>query len=259
MATDDWNSIDKFEKPSSEYYCAFLDILGYKEKSERYFNGHYNLLGRFKRALSDSFAIIKISSVLIDLRLLDVKFFSDSIMLSVPKSEEGSDMLFGLLHTCKVLSAHLSFEGLFVRGGLSVGVHEDFTDDEFGFHFLASSSLQEAYRLESESSIYPRILISEKVISNLSSEEKTLIIKDDNEHMIHFAPQLINSEGENQDIVLAEMKDIQSLMNSQSERIFEKYQWMLDYYYWTLTTSRNTDLTLFHDFIPVNFRSFSVL
>ena len=260
MPTNEWNSIDEYSKTASEHYCAFLDIVGYKDKSDKYFKGEFNLLGRFKRALSHSLSIINISSVLIDISQLNIKFFSDSIVLSLPKKSNGNDTLFGLINTCKILSAHLSFEGLFVRGGLSTGLHENHVDNEYGFEFLASSALEKAYKIESEQATYPRIIVDREVFPCLSIEAKQLLIHDSGELIVHFAPQLINSNGENQDIILAEMKHIESIMlENDDQRIIDKYQWLLDYYYWTLTTTKNVDLDLFKSFVPKSFNSFKRL
>ena len=259
MPTSEWNTIDNFSLTASDHYCAFLDIIGYKDKSDKYFKGEFNLLGRFKRALSDSLSVVQISSILIDISLLNVKFFSDSIVLSLPRRSNGNDTLFGLINTCKILSAHLSFEGLFIRGGLSVGLHEEVIDSEYGFEFLASAALEKAYKIESKQAIYPRIVVDEEVLKYVSVDTKRLLAIDSDKIIIHFAPQLINEHGDNQDIVLAEMIHIKSIMlENDNQGVLDKYQWLLDYYYWTLTTSHNVDISTFSSFTPKLFHSFKL-
>ncbi|WP_253449994.1 hypothetical protein [Halomonas sp. Y3] len=258
MATPEWNSIDNYTMDEKDYYCAFLDILGYKEKSEMYFGGMYNLHGRFKRALTQSLSIIEISSILINVNDLDVKFFSDSVIISLPKEDSNRDSLFGMLFFCRVLSAHLSYEGLYLRGGLSFGPHMDEIDEEYGFSFLSSIALQKAYILESKKAIYPRILIDPSVVPLLTRDAQTLIAKDHDEYFIHFSPQLINLNGENADIVLLEMEDIYKLrMELKEQKVIDKYTWILDYYYWTLTQSKNIDIEKFSKFETTKFKSFS--
>ena len=51
MATEEWDSIDKVQYNFEDYYCAFLDILGYKEKMNLFFQNKFNLYGRVQRAM----------------------------------------------------------------------------------------------------------------------------------------------------------------------------------------------------------------
>lgn len=260
MATDSWNSIDEFSHSASEHYCAFLDIVGYKDKADKYFDCKFNLLGRFKRALSISLGLVKMTSMLVDVSMLKVRFFSDSIVLTLPKKSNGNDTLFGLINTCKILSAHLSFEELYVRGGISVGLHEEFIDNQDGFEFLASIALEKAYMLESKHAIYPRILVDENILPHMSSDAKMMLAKDGDDLIVHFAPQLINQDGGNQQVILSEMIEMKSIMmKAEGQRVKDKYQWLLDYYYWTLETTRNVELSLFNEFKPKEFKAFRLL
>ncbi|MGR4068637.1 hypothetical protein [Billgrantia sp. C5P2] len=263
MATPDWQAIDIYDHEATEHYCAFLDILGYKKKSEEYFSGSYNLYGRFRRALSHAIEVQKISSLLWDVSGLDVKFFSDSVILTIPKDKSTDGGLIGLLHFCRVLSAHLSFEGLFLRGGISEGLHKDVVDNEYGFSFTSSVALQRAYVLDSTKAIFPRIVIDSSIIESLIGGGEDYVIKDGREFVLHFAPQLINRDGGNEDIILAEMQEIyEKKMRETDAGVIAKHEWVLDYYYWTLTQSGCKRIDRFEKFITRDirrFRRFSLL
>lgn len=251
MALDSWNEIDDFILDSECYYCAFLDILGYKNKSDEFFDGCFNLHGRYERALSSSLELLNNVSEygFIDTSRLEVKFFSDSIIITHPKYTNKEDSFFNILFLCKVLSAHLSFEGLFIRGGISQGQHIEKTNKPYNFSFLSSKALEKAYMLESTKAIYPRILIDDDIIPDMSEHNLTMIVKNASNYMVHFSPQLINSEGDNQLAVKLEMEDIYKIYESETDkRVKDKYGWLLCYYYWTLSIIPGVNMNKFKKF-----------
>ena len=54
MASKEWNEIDLQKHQFEDYYCAFLDILGYKDKLKLFFQGKFNLYGRVQRAMNNA-------------------------------------------------------------------------------------------------------------------------------------------------------------------------------------------------------------
>lgn len=258
MASISWNEIDNQRIATEEYYCAFIDILGYKDKAERFFKGEFNLEGRFNRALANATSIMRLSALLVDASKVKIKFFSDSIILLLPKSEKPQDELFSIINFCAILSAHLSFEDLFVRGGISHGHHRESQNDS-NTTFLASIALQKAYLLEKEHAINPRILVDQELVTQLGASKHLLIVKESDEHFVHFAPHIINSEGQNTNEVLKEMQDIKKAREHVTGlREKEKYTWILDYYYWTLSLIPNVDMSVFEIFSPQNQPEFSL-
>lgn len=251
MALDSWNKIDNFKLDSESYYCAFLDILGYKNKSDEFFGECFNLHGRYERALSSSLELLNNVSDhgFIDTSRLEVKFFSDSIIITHPKNPNKETSFFNILFLCKVLSAHLSFEGLFIRGGISQGQHIEKNNKKYNFSFLSSKALEKAYILESTKAVYPRILIDDDIIPDVSEHNLTMIVKNDSEYMVHFSPQLINGEGNNQLEVKLEMEDIYKIYESETNsRVKDKYKWLLCYYYWTLSIIPGVNINRFKKF-----------
>lgn len=47
MATEEWDLIDKMQYDFEDYYCAFLDILGYKEKMNLFFKTNLIYMAEF--------------------------------------------------------------------------------------------------------------------------------------------------------------------------------------------------------------------
>lgn len=251
MATKKWNSIDNYSNDATEYYCAFLDILGYKNKAEQFFKNEFNLHGRFGRAMQDSIANFNSTSHLIDTSGLEVKFFSDSIIILLPTQNGSSDQIFGFIQFCAILSAHLSFEDLLVRGGIAKGFHKEVIDP-VGFSFIASLALQKAYLLEKEKAIYPRILVETELINEFktaSLEIRNYLAQERDDYFVHYAGHIINNRGENEKDVLMEMSDLKRKMDSEiDDRVKNKYSWLLDYYHWVLSNTSNIDIKKFSQF-----------
>ncbi|MDD2887979.1 MAG: hypothetical protein PHY66_09255 [Aliarcobacter sp.] len=251
MASKEWNSIDNFKLESEEYYCVFLDILGYKKKSDDFFTNKYNLKDRFKRAIDIVLEQLEMMKTLncINLDELKIEFFSDSIILTHPVNKNTKDAIHNILHFSRIFASHLSFEELFVRGGIAKGYHvrENINNK---FPFLSSKALERAYELESKYAKYPRIIIDNNIITDIDAWNlKTFVIKNDGFHILHFSPQLINHDGNNTNDVLAEMEDIYDIyIHEEDDKIKAKYQWLLSYYYWTLTTIPNINLQYFKKF-----------
>lgn len=256
MAHESWNTIDKITHKFGNVYCAFLDILGYKNKSEEFFQNKYNLLGRVERALVQTQQTIELSSIFVNINVVEINFFSDSIILTVPKK---GNNLYCILHISRILSAFLSYEGLFIRGGISEGKHLK-TKSKIGSSFLASKALQNAYLLESKYAKNPRVLIDPSLIVNLTNEEKELIFIETNDYVLDFAPMIINREGSNEHDVFLEMEDILKYKNDIIDlKIRKKYSWLLDYYYWTIVKNNKFEIKRFNKFKSRNKRNFMKL
>lgn len=258
MASKEWSAIDQQSHVFEEHYCAFLDILGYKEHSARFFADQVNLYGRFKRALEHTYALNKKLKLLVRNDLLKIRFFSDSIVLSHPVNEQGEDALFNILQMCSILSTFLSYEELFLRGAISKGKHFERKDEELNFSFLCSEALEQAYELESKQAVYPRILIHEKVVADLSGVARTFVAEDLDYHFLHFSPQIINYNGDNLSDVIKEFEDVYKIyISCTTLRVQEKYRWLLSYYYWTVSLIPGVNLRLFEKYKMgdvINFR-----
>ncbi len=255
MSHPDWNKIDKFDESFPVSDCVFLDILGYKEHSKKYFDKRFNLLARINRALERVAIEFTLTAPLLDLSDLSVEIISDSVIMFQPCKPHG---LATLLLYAGSFTANFGLEGLYLRGGIARGLHSRCQTTQ-GFDFLASQALQKAYELESKKANYARILIEPDIVSDLAPEERNLVVREENDYILHFANRIINRDGNNFDNVYAEMTEILEGLNQQTDdRIKAKHRWLLDYYYWTLSQNPKWDIKKFSAFAPEN-RRFSFL
>jgi hypothetical protein len=138
---------------------------------------------------------------------------------------------------------------LFIRGGISKEKHMDTKTHKSNFSFLASETLQKAYKLEQKAKM-PRILIDPTLVSDFNHND---------EYITHFTSQLINREGNNEIEVIVEMTEIQMrLIKEKDLSVREKYQWVLDYY-WTVQNNKGFNLENFTPFKPKTHHNFKWL
>lgn len=150
-------------------YVAFLDMLGFSDMC-----GNKKLDCYKIKAIYNDIELLKLkydafSSIVITDEIrndADFTFMSDSIIISAPHNEHG--LLF-ILYLCSFIQNMLLQQGILLRGGIADG--EFFKLDSIMF----GPALISAYRIESNIAIYPRIVISEEIITKL--KEKGLFKK----------------------------------------------------------------------------------
>ena len=160
---------------------AFIDILGFKEivkKSERdteLLNTIYQSLNFLKRReLPDKWNIqlieIEEDAQFKGLHQFDISdrtfssAFSDSIVVSVIVNENNINAsLSTLIANLSFVGSKFMMDGILIRGGITIGkiIHNE-TGVVFG------QGLIDAYHLESKAAKYPRIILSDKLISKLN-------------------------------------------------------------------------------------------
>ncbi len=158
-------------------YFAFLDLLGYKELIK---NDLSNGQEQLKHKLTDSFnGLAQINEADISLKAI-----SDSIFVSL------NNEALGFIYFASILQQlQISFlkNGLLLRGGVAYERH--FENSKVTYSMV----LVEAYKLESEKAVFPRILIHPAIIEKLKNEGKfdeviasKLIVKHADDYQIHF-------------------------------------------------------------------------
>ena len=222
MASKEWIEIDLQKHQFEDYYCAFLDILGYKDKLNLFFQGKFNLYGRVQRAMNN--AGVEMSPADSPDGII-TRIFSDSIILTAPKKDVSIDLM---INYTSMLVSFFSYEGLFLRGGISEGKLLESSTNEHSF--LASEGLVKAYEMENEAR-YPMIVVDNSLVSKVSL--KTHIVKFENKYILNFARYIINEYAKNESDVIAELEEIKSIKDSvTSENVKEKYEWLINYYLW---------------------------
>ena len=235
MKEEEWNDIDKKIYKFDQYYCAFLDILGYKEKLNQFFENKYNLYERFKRAMNSAGAEIGKEYP----SGINTYAFSDSIIITAPQKENN---LILLIDYVSAIVAYLSYEGLFIRGGISSGKLME--DREIPF--LASEGLVKAYELEKQA-IYPMIVVDKELIKNnlvpnnqIFKILKKYIIKNENRYIVNHVRYIINemANEEEEECVAKELDEmIRTKNNIKDPKVKEKHNWLINYYLWFIEES----------------------
>ena len=151
----------------------YLDILGFKDHVNRYYNEPQDPLdenileiissamGATKKIVNDFFS----SGEFKNTDLLSIKQFSDCICMSMPDFYDSIDneaeMICMFIVILKGYNYNLIKDDLYLRGGVSIGFHHE---DE---NIIFSDGLIKAYYLESKKAIYPRIILDNELIKRL--------------------------------------------------------------------------------------------
>lgn len=160
---------------------AFIDILGFKEivrkseRSPRLLKTIYESLGFLKkRELPEKWNLqlveIEEDAQKRGIEDFDIAYrtfssaFSDSIVVSVIIDDKNIHASFStLLANLAFVGSKFVMDGILIRGGITIGkiIHTE-TGIVFG------QGLIDAYNLETRSAKYPRIILSDKLISKLN-------------------------------------------------------------------------------------------
>jgi len=197
------------------HYVAFLDILGFKamvENEVRSGNGFF--LEKLYNCHQKAKAIFELDPD------LSTTQFSDSIVISRPFSKDHFDLFIERIRTYQ---RYLLEEGLLCRGGVAVNQH--FNDNSFTF----SAGLIDAYKVESISAKYPRVVISPDVIDLIFPDgkiSKKLIREDDGLYFIDY----LNGDHKEEPKLKEMIKNIfEETSKAPNSSIREKGIWLASY------------------------------
>ncbi|NQU68474.1 MAG: hypothetical protein HQ510_11070 [Candidatus Marinimicrobia bacterium] len=254
------NEVIKFEYKNC--FVAFLDILGFRTKVMETKDSSKNLEMLIEALkISGSFPSggKKVSSEKGENRTISVqtRFFSDTMVLFL--QEDPRDLSHLFLMT-RYLQDSLWKNGICLRGAITIG-DMYWTDDEKDI--TIGPALIEAYQLESEIAIFPRIIISEGLnnyidVRNPSSEPfsqncqlKNMLRLDSDgtyfldllnlhitrakdEHLVSNAGTFTiqwttNSDSNYENIIQIVDSIIERNRNSKDPKIKQKYRWLENY------------------------------
>lgn len=226
-----------------ERFIAFVDILGFKEivkkaaKDVTYQDKVSGILNYIAKIRTDNYygewAKYGVCN--------DVAVFSDSIVISYPCNRRDGDGLFYLLidlvHLCLILTRN----GIFVRGGITVGSVTHDQNISWGPAFV------EAYEMEDKNAIYPRIIIDKKAIDrgkelysqrypydkNGDDLDKLIELDEDGAYYLDYLSQWEEFDESDEYIVWLDYIRVnieENLKNASCPRIKMKYVWYAHYY-----------------------------
>lgn len=156
----------------SDYYVAFLDVLGFK-----------NLVNskkpEDKQKINDYFNLIK--EITDDLKKIQSKkdigaiIISDSVILSVPIGIDQSEKIHNLRELCiaiQKIQFKLAEKNIWLRGAISSGEAYFSSQDSQ----VIGPAYINAYLLEERLAIHPRVILDNKIITdlNLSSAQELI-------------------------------------------------------------------------------------
>lgn len=174
-----------------EYYIAFFDVLGYKDKMKEL--PHDDLLKDLYSSVINTINTIDDSNKILfrTKNELRVSIFSDNIAICMNTSDTGPVELLSFLEVIKEVQLHFLENGLLLRGGVTKG------NLAINDLIIFGQALIDAVKLEQEEE-FPRIVISDDVINDIykpiefykkDKEELDVIesaINDKNDSMIDY-------------------------------------------------------------------------
>ncbi|WP_233961422.1 hypothetical protein [Pectobacterium versatile] len=203
------------------YFVAFIDILGFKgivekERLSGYSGEHLKKLLKCHLECEEIFKS----------RGLDIIQFSDSIVIS--KLYE-KDSFHEFISSVSEYQKLLIRQGFLCRGGVAVNKHYSLSS------FVFSPALIEAYKVESEKAIYPRVVVSEDVIDLVFPEKNypsTICKEYDGLFFINFL------HGESISTIKNVISHIvTNCLKSKNHSVIQKGIWLANYSDYALNTS----------------------
>jgi len=166
---------------TSDYYIAFLDLLAVKkiirqDPDNKALNDVRNIYNSWLRTSST-----------FDYNILEIKIFSDNILIAAKTSIKNS--LESLIEFSASIAEHFLQCGYLIRGAITKG--SLYIDDIL----VWGNGLISAYELESKCAMFPRIIFSKNVLSDVSSRTKQVLLKQDTDDFFYL--NYLNNWGKN--------------------------------------------------------------
>ncbi|MEF9960320.1 MAG: hypothetical protein RR776_10155, partial [Niameybacter sp.] len=174
-----------------------------------------------------------------------IKIFTDNMVVAYPIKGDGEAELDEILENVAEYQFNLSLEGLFVRGGISVG---DFYINE---DIVFGPALLDAHHTESQIACYPRILLDQKTVARLRgyigntdtiAQKNKILIDTDGQWFINYLNTIFKYykdctnvyEFERIKLALLERHKckIEEMLLTYKEniRVWDKYVWTANYH-----------------------------
>jgi hypothetical protein len=166
--------------------------------------------------------------------------FSDTLVMASPTDLFGGDepAIAGLLLQAAWLQMSLAERGFFARGAITIG--DFYIRDDLSY----GPALVEAYDLERESAIHPRVILSEEVqeaqrqnlqayVARKGQPLTTLLLRDrDGRAFLNYLEGLLEETGDPEPRLQAHRDALAGklAMYRDKSRVWEKYRWVSEYH-----------------------------
>jgi hypothetical protein len=224
-------------------FCAYIDILGFSEKIEKNDLGFFSL---YLNTLKNELQHIENEHDLSGkegYKSFELKIFTDNFVFGHPWFDIYGESELGNIF--EVLS-HIQFtfikSNIFVRGAISIS---DLYMDE---NIVLGPAIIESYNLESEKSIYPRIILSEGVVEivkkhmnyyadhSSSPQNREYLIDIDGYYFVNYLFILFYKNTYPEHFIFEELINhkepiISNLdLHRNNFKLFDKYSWSANYH-----------------------------
>lgn len=232
------------DKPTlvNSFVCA-IDILGFSQMILDSCNdGYGNSLLR-----EISYLIHKNKQCIIPNKYSEgkIKIYTDNMVVAYPIKDDGEIEFDEVLDNVSEYQFNMALEGLFVRGGISVGEFYINEDIVFG------PALLDAHNVESQIACYPRIILDNNTVKkvkkyikyyDVAPQKSKIFIDTDGQWFLNYLNTIFkfyrecNNEYEfevvQRELLLRHKKKIEEMLVKHKEniKVWDKYVWTANYH-----------------------------
>ena len=174
-----------------------------------------------------------------------IKIYTDNMIVGYPIKDDGEEELNEILDNVSEYQFNLALEGLFVRGGISVGEFYINEDIVFG------PALLDAHHVESDLACYPRIVLDDKTVNRLqryinnydiAPQRNKILIDNDGQWFLNYLNTIFKYYTECNNKYEFEKMQIELLfkhkvkieemleLHKKNTRVWDKYVWIANYH-----------------------------
>lgn len=178
-------NIDSYDRETSEYIVAYIDLLGIKTEMKRDLNIQKISMNKLYNLYTHSMSLARMIEWK-ESKDIDFKIFSDNILISKklsPNNDKRKNEIKSLIYCVAHFQELMVSDsvGWLARGGISIG--ELFVDDVM----VWGEALLKSYYIEDNIAIYPRIILDNSVVDILqNSEDLNDFVRKDSDGMFYL-------------------------------------------------------------------------
>lgn len=223
---------------TEEYMVAFIDVLGASNKIKNDSAGSLNTVHRvYEKALKlykEQLLFERHTTFDEDdtVETIRIKIFSDNIVLYTRINDDLRGCFIHLVYLAGYMQAIFLNEGLLVRGGIAKG---DFYGDDI---MIWGNALVNAYEIESNIAIYPRIVVQSGIINGVEEEfannYKCLSVDEDGCYYIDYLSEYFYGDingaiNKAEDKCNNELKAAGFKSDKENSKVVQKLVWQKNY------------------------------
>jgi hypothetical protein len=224
-------------------FCAYLDILGF---SEKILKNDIQFFNKYLKILNEELKYIDTKHDLSDkngYKNFELKIFTDNFVFGQPWfNQHGESELGNMFEVLSHIQLTFAKSDIFLRGAISMS---DLFMDQ---NVVIGPAIIESYKLESEKSIYPRIIVSEDVVQVInkhinyyadkkgSPQNNTYLIDIDGYHFLNYLFILFFDSEYTKTEVIKQLIEHKNAINNNlikyenDFKLFDKYSWSAKYH-----------------------------